>query len=109
MQILFERYGTQARTIAGFMADGEDAPLVHHAGYTRRELMYLAATEQVNRLDDVLLRRTLMAWLGGMSVGLLEEVAGIIGGVLGWDEARRRDEVQRARDILARKHRLHLS
>ncbi|MCU0464885.1 MAG: glycerol-3-phosphate dehydrogenase/oxidase [Anaerolineae bacterium] len=104
VQTLFERYGTQARAIAGFMADGDDVPLVNNPAYTRRELMYLAGTEAVVRLDDLLLRRTLMAWFGGVTVALLEEVAGVVGGVLGWDAARQSAEVARARDLLAHKH-----
>lgn len=110
-QILFERYGTHAHEIAGFMSDDVDvdAPLTHHARYTRRELMYLTATEQVARLDDILLRRTLMAWFGGVTLALIEEVAGIVGGVLGWDSARREAEIDRACELLHRKHGLNLS
>lgn len=104
VQTLFERYGTHASDIAGFMADGQDAPLQHHPHYTQREIAYLTATEQVTRLDDILLRRTLMAWFGGVTLGLVEEVAQIVGGVLGWDDARRAAEVQRTRAILSKKH-----
>ncbi len=108
VQTLFERYGTQASDIAGFMADGDDAPLTHNLNYTRRELAYLAATEDVVRLDDILLRRTLMAWFGGVTLDLVEEVAGIVGGVLGWDAARREAEINRACELLNRKHGLNL-
>lgn len=109
VQTLFERYGTHANEVAGFISDGEDAPLQHNPKYTRRELAYIAATEQVVRLDDILLRRTLMAWFGGMTIDLIEEVAGIVGGVLGWDAARREAEIDRACDVLNRKHGLKLS
>jgi len=106
VKTLFERYGTHAREVAGFMSDGEDSPLVHHPAYTRRELAYLTATEDVLRLDDVLLRRTLMAWFGGVTLALVEEVAEVVGGVLGWESAHRQSEIDRACALLHRKHRL---
>lgn len=109
IQRLFERYGTHASDVAGFISDGDDTPLTHAPTYTRRELMYLAGTEDVVRLDDLLLRRTLMAWFGGVTLDLIEEVAEVVGGVLGWDAARREAEIKRACELLARKHGLKLA
>jgi len=43
---------------------GPDAPLACHAGYSRREIEFLALNERVVHLDDLILRRTLMALLG---------------------------------------------
>lgn len=108
MQVLFERYGTHARDFAGFMADGVDAPLKHSSKYSRRELIYILMTEEVTRLDDLLLRRTLMAWLGEFTRDLLEEVAEISAAVLGWESARMTAEVERSRGILVQRHGLNL-
>lgn len=108
-QTLFDRYGTRVRAMAGFMTDGDDAPLQNHKGYSRRELMYLLMTEDVTRLDDLVLRRTLMAWLGGFTGALLDEVAELAAGVLGWNAARLAAEVERTRDLLQTRHGLALA
>jgi glycerol-3-phosphate dehydrogenase len=108
-QQLFDRYGTRALYITNFIVDGEDAPLKHNPKYSRRELQYLLTTEHITHLDDLLLRRTLIAWLGGFTPALLQEVADIAAASLGWDEGRKSLEIQRARDILSRKHGLTLS
>lgn len=107
-QTLFDRYGTRALHMINFIVDGEDAPLKHNKEYSRLELTYLLMTEQVTRLDDLVLRRTLMAWLGNFTWALLNEVADIAASVLGWDETRKAVEVQRTCEILARKHGLVL-
>lgn len=104
LRTLFERYGTTAREVAGFMADGDDAPLRFHPGYTRREIEWIAATEQVIHLDDLVLRRTVMAWLGGFTRDLLTEVGGIVASVAGWDSDRAAAEIERAAVILKDRH-----
>lgn len=105
---LFERYGTYAEQVAAFMAAGDDAPLTHHAAYSRREIAFLATQERVLRLDDLILRRTLIAWLGGFTMPLLDEIAGVVGEALGWSEARQAEEVTRAAHILQDEHGVRL-
>lgn len=105
---LFERYGTYAEQAAAFISAGTDAPLVYKPGYSRRELMFLAQHEKIMRLDDVILRRTLMAWLGGFTAPLLAELAEILAETLGWSETRKTDEIERAAKILSDKHGLAL-
>jgi glycerol-3-phosphate dehydrogenase len=107
-QILFDRYGTRTLYIANFIVDGEDAPLKNNNRFSRRELQYLLNTEQITRLDDLVLRRTLIAWLGGFTPALLHEVADIAAESLGWDDARKAQEIQRTRDLLIQRHGLAL-
>lgn len=104
LRTLFERYGTTAREVAGYMADGDDAPLQFHPGYTKREVEWIVATEQVTHLDDLVLRRTVMAWLGGFTRDLLVEVAQIAASVAGWNAERTAAEIERTAAILKRKH-----
>ncbi len=109
VEALFERYGTRALYITNYIVDtGDDAPLKNNPKYSRRELQYLLNTEHIARLDDLVLRRTLMGWLGGFTPALLQEVADIAAHTLGWDDARKSVEIQRTRDILAQKHGLKL-
>ena len=94
---LLDRYGTVAAAVADAIgADPDDAPLAHAPGYSSGELRHLAATEDVRHLEDVLLRRTSIAFTGGATPEAAREAAEAIAPVLGWDDARVRAEVERA-------------
>jgi glycerol-3-phosphate dehydrogenase len=95
-QALLTRYGTRAGAIIDFLTAEADAPLSHNPLYTRREIEYLAREESVTHLIDLLLRRTSLAFVGGLSLPLLEELAGLLAPLLGWDAARTADEVRSA-------------
>lgn len=100
VRVLFERYGTRAAGVAAYIAAGEDSPLQHHPAYSRREIAYLAQEEKVLHLDDVPLRRSLMAWLGELTPDLIEELAEVVGDVLGWSEEERMAEASRTFGVL---------
>jgi glycerol-3-phosphate dehydrogenase len=94
---LLDRYGTVAEAVVdAIAADPEDAPLEHLPGYSSGELRHLAATEDVAHLDDVLLRRTSIAFIGAATDEAVAEVAAAIAPVLEWDAARSAVEVARA-------------
>jgi glycerol-3-phosphate dehydrogenase len=101
---LLDRYGTRAAQVATFIAADEDAPLRYHPHYSRREILFLGEEERVLHLDDVILRRTPMALLGQLNVGLLAELAAILGDALGWPDARRQEEITRSLSILENRH-----
>ncbi len=104
IETLLERYGTRARAMAQFMADGDDTPLQSLPAYSQRELIYLAYEEKVLRLDDLLLRRTLIAMLGEAQSPVIAETAAIVGAVLGWDAARIQSEIERTQALFAARH-----
>ncbi|MBX0299819.1 glycerol-3-phosphate dehydrogenase/oxidase [Cryobacterium sp. 1639] len=95
-QALLTRYGTRAGAIIDFLTEQPDAPLAHNPLYTRREIEYLAREESVTHLIDLLLRRTSLAFVGGLSLALLDELAGVLAPVLGWDAATSAAEVAQA-------------
>ena len=101
---LLERYGTGADRVAAYLRAGPDAPLEFHAGYSRREIEFMARFERVAHLDDVILRRTLMALLGEVNGPLLEELAAILSPVLGWSERDAAAEVERTIQLLEKVH-----
>ncbi len=101
---LFDRYGTRAADIARHIAEDTDTPLTHHPAYSQREMAYLCQHEQVVHLDDLLLRRTMIAMHGDISGPLVAEVAEVAAGVLGWDEARKAEELERTLTILRQEH-----
>ncbi len=96
---LLDRYGTVAESVVDAIAvDAEDAPLRSLAGYSSGELRHLAATEDVVHLDDILLRRTSIAFTGAATAEAAAEVADAIAPVLGWDAERSAAEAIRGLD-----------
>ncbi|MCB9435376.1 MAG: glycerol-3-phosphate dehydrogenase/oxidase [Anaerolineales bacterium] len=89
LKVLFERYGTRAEAIAEFMVAGEDAPLQTLPDYSQRELRFLIEQEQVVHLDDLLLRRTLIAMVGQVTPAVLEELHTLYADCWGADEVTR--------------------
>ena len=70
-------------------------PVHPEAPVLRAEIQYAASHEGALRLEDVLLRRTRLAFVtrdGARSVAA--DVAGIVAPLLGWDEQRSREEVE---------------
>jgi glycerol-3-phosphate dehydrogenase len=101
---LLTRYGTRAATVIEAINETVDEPLVTDATYSRAEVAYLVSTEAVVHLIDVVLRRTNHAFTGDVSIELLLELAEIAGDTLGWDAARRADEVRETVEELAERH-----
>jgi len=94
--ILLDRYGTiAADVITAIVADETDAPLTELPSYSTAELRHLALTEDVVHLDDVLMRRTSLAFQGLASRAAAAEIASAIAPALGWDAARIEAEAAR--------------
>ncbi len=77
--------------------------------YTRSEIAEMAKREKIVHLDDLLLRRTLLAYLGQLTRTLVEEMANALGESLGWNGVQKKAEVTRTLEILADRHGLVLS
>lgn len=105
---LFERYGTYTADVAAYIAQDKDAPLENKPDFSRREIMFLVEREAVMHLDDLLLRRTLIGWLGGVTVPLLVELAGIVGDSLDWSLDEKQEEIRRTIKILTEQHHVRL-
>lgn len=104
LEVLFERYGTRAETIAEFMKRGTDVALESLPDYSRREIMFLAQYEKVSHLDDVLLRRTMVAMLGKLTRAALAEIADVVQEALGWSLEQKNAEVERTLRLLSDRH-----
>jgi glycerol-3-phosphate dehydrogenase len=109
LETLLERYGTRARDVAEFIVLAPDEPLQRLRAYTRREILFMAEREKIVHLDDVILRRTLMALLGQLSFELLEELAGVLGPPLEWSERRTREEIERTARLMEKIHGVKLA
>lgn len=93
-EILLERYGTRAVSVAAWCAARQDAPLPILPDFTRAEIGFLMKNEVVGRLADVLFRRTDVALSGRLTRAVAVGVAEVGGEALGWDAARRAAEVE---------------
>ena len=94
---LLDRYGTVAADlVAAIIEDADDTALVHTPGYSSAELRHLALTEDAVHLDDLLMRRTSIAFVGGATEDAVGEIAAVVAPVLGWDAAHTAAEVERA-------------
>ena len=105
---LFERYGTRAEAIATFIKRAADAPLKSLPNYTRREFMFLVQYEKVRHLDDIVLRRTMLAMLGQLTKDSIVELAEILGESLGWDAEQKNSEAARTLRLLSDRHGVEL-
>lgn len=108
LETLLERYGTRVEALADFIKREKDAPLKSLPGYTKREFMFIALHEKVQHLDDVLLRRTMLAMLGRLTRNALIEIADILAETLSWNGEQKNVEVERALRLLADRHGVRL-
>jgi glycerol-3-phosphate dehydrogenase len=108
LQSLFERYGTRAEAVASFMSGGTDQVLRSLPDYTRREIMFLVQHEKIQHLDDLILRRSMLAMLGCVTAETIHELGGVVANALGWDDERRSAEETRTLSILADRHGVRL-
>ena len=104
VETLFRRYGTRARQVCEFILAGQDTPLVAYPNFSCREIQYLVQVEKIIHLDDLLLRRTFLAYLGELNLPLIKEMADVVGSELGWNDLQKKAEIERSLAILADKH-----
>ena len=101
---LLERYGTRAASVIETLAAEPVVPLDHDSNLTTSEIGYFADHEDVVHLVDVVLRRTNIAFIGAVTVALLEELAAILADRLGWSPEQTNREVERTLAELSDRH-----
>ena len=106
VELLFERYGTKTARLTASYKD-KLLPLKTIPDITLGELEWILKEEDIQHLDDLVLRRTTLAKLGKISAESLSEVAGICAAVLGWSEEQTNAEINRYQEIALREHRLN--
>jgi glycerol-3-phosphate dehydrogenase len=104
---LLTRYGTTALAI--LQAEGPhphglaDAP-----DYSFEELAWIAVHEQVEHLEDLVLRRTALAITGRLTARDLEDIARALAVSRGWNEERLQSELLATTTRLAARHGVQL-
>jgi glycerol-3-phosphate dehydrogenase len=104
LEVLYSRYGSRTEAVARFMNLEADAPLRSLPDYTRREIMFLVQHEKSARLDDLLLRRTMLAMLGHLTKESVQELGDVFGDCMGWDAKQKNAEVEYALNLLRNRH-----
>jgi glycerol-3-phosphate dehydrogenase len=92
------------------IGEGKDqAPIKTDPHYTPEEIAAMAKREKIVHLDDLLLRRTLLGYLGQLNRPLVEELANVLGECLGWTGTQKNAEVKRTIEILADRHQVKIT
>ncbi|MDG3579041.1 glycerol-3-phosphate dehydrogenase/oxidase [Rhizobium sp. YJ-22] len=105
---LLSRYGTTADAILAHIRTVGDAPLVHVEGYGRAEIEWIARSEMVEHLADIVMRRTTLAIEARLTQAGLDEIASLAATVLGWGEDRRARELAEVTQHLTAFNRVRL-
>jgi glycerol-3-phosphate dehydrogenase len=104
-----KRYGASADRVAAYMKAGLDEPLANHAGYSRREIEFIALNERVVHLDDLFMRRTLIGILGELTLPLLKELAAVVAQVQQWPKEKTVAEIERTIQLFKKVHGVNLA
>ncbi len=90
------------------IGQGRDIRLHLATDFTQGEIPAMADQEKIIHLDDLLLRRTLLAYLGQLDRPLVDRMAGWLAHALGWTQDQKEAEIQRFERILVEQHEVHL-
>ena len=96
-------YGARAARVLALAREDPSlaAPLCPHHGGLAAEVVHAVRTEWARTLGDVLLRRTMLGIAACQGLDCVDQLAERVGALLGWDSARRQDEIARYRAEIA--------
>lgn len=98
--ILFDRYGTHAEEIASYIQSSGAIALKSLPDWTVGEVEFLIESEKIQHLDDLLIRRSTIGWLGRATPEVIEEISALLGKKLKWDDQKISEEIKRTKEIL---------
>ena len=101
---LLTRYGTRAESVIETLLDQPSQPLASEPELTEAEIAYFAEHEDAVHLADVVLRRTNLAFVGGVTIELLTEIADVLGRALDWSDEQRDAEIEATIETLRASH-----
>jgi glycerol-3-phosphate dehydrogenase len=102
-KILFSRYGTSAANYAESCRGRGAAALASLPDYARGEIIHVCRHERVQRLSDILLRRTTVAMEGLIDANVVAEAASIAASELCWSATRRASDIAHTHAELKRR------
>jgi glycerol-3-phosphate dehydrogenase len=83
-RVLLARYGTRAAAVIEYLAAVEDHELTSVSNFSAAEIEYLVTREYVVHLTDLVLRRTILAFVGDLDQAAFDELSALVGDALGW-------------------------
>lgn len=92
---MMQRYGRNEGVFTALAEEGGLTPLSSLPSFLHGEIRYICEQEYVVHLDDLIFRRSTLALEGRATESLVSEVALIASPLLGWDDARTADEIER--------------
>ncbi len=104
LETLLERYGTRATSIAVHEAATATPRIAGAPDHSEAELDWVARNEHVEHLEDLIMRRTLLAITGQLTRAGLDQTARIAARALGWDASRTEAEVEQVIERLSGRH-----
>ena len=102
--ILFDRYGTRSILIAREIEKTGNSPLASKPTWQKGEVEFLIENEKPVHVEDLLLRRSTLAWLGEVTGSLIVEMVAIFAEKLGWSKLVQEQEVERTISNLKEYH-----
>lgn len=106
---LFENYGTQVEELLEMAGASASTMLEFVPEISIGEIKYILTKEDVLHLDDLIIRRTMLAKLGKITPAGLQEIAQVCKDVFGWSVQETDGEIDRFRNILRDKHRMNFN
>ncbi|MHC1740981.1 MAG: FAD-dependent oxidoreductase [Anaerolineaceae bacterium] len=91
--ILFDRYGTRCLLVARAIEKTGIHSLVSKPSWQKGEVQFLIENEKPVHIDDLLLRRSTLAWLGEVNKSVVNEMAEIFAEKLGWSQKKKSEEI----------------
>ena len=98
------RYGATALTLAQGLDEQGRRPVAGLEDYLAGEILWIASRERVTRLEDIVLRRTLMAFEGAISLPALKSITKLVAPCLHWDQPECEAEIDDLVRLLSRRH-----
>ncbi len=104
MAILFDRYGTRCLPVAKAVAAEGKKALKSLPDWKVGEVYFLIEEELPVHVEDLLLRRSTLGWLGQVNKDVLEEMADLFAKKLGWSGAEKKKEIERTIEVFKDLH-----
>ena len=109
LKTLFNRYGTSITACLAHQGAWADADrLPGRTDTSLAEINWIARTQRVGSLADLVQRRTSLAIEGGLTTADLAAIGGVVATAQGWDAARTQDEITSLTNALRQTNRMTL-
>jgi len=94
VEYVSRNYGTESQVVFRIArSNPRFAEVVSHDGEILAEVVYAIQYESAKTLTDIMLRRTGIGTLGNPGKAVIEKIASLAAGMLGWSEKRKEEEI----------------